>query len=97
MDTRPAPLEDWYGAFSRAWRSPESVATLPCPNCRRKQLVFRYIRYPGATQSHVLFYCANCLVGIPPDPGLPPTGIEPGAADTLDIPNFRLAVARDFM
>jgi hypothetical protein len=87
-------LEDWYGTLSRLAKNPGSVNATPCPNCHKTRLVYAYIRDGARSRPRVIFYCSNCMVGVPSDPGQPPEGMDAMSPDELNVPNFRFATSR---
>ncbi|HEY3903298.1 MAG TPA: hypothetical protein VGM14_05320 [Streptosporangiaceae bacterium] len=86
-----ASFEQWLGAFRLAYGEPGRVSALSCPNCGAQDLQLRFVLYGSRGQdANAVFWCGNCLQGMPPGPSQVPDSCTPVRAEDAGIPNYRL-------
>jgi hypothetical protein len=87
-----ASYEQWLEAFQRAYCAPDRTSELACPNCGVRELRLRFVIYGDREdRANAVFWCGNCLEGLPPGPSEVPAGCARVRHEDADIPNYRIA------
>lgn len=83
--------EQWLDVFQQAYRAPDRVSALACPNCGAGELHLCFVLYGTLEhEANVVFWCGSCLEGMPPGPSEVPTGCIPVRTEEADIPDYRI-------
>ena len=83
--------DEWLNAFQLAYRAPERVAELACPNCGARELRLLFILQGGrGNEADAVFWCGSCLEGMPPGPSEVPAGCRPVRLEDAGVPNYRV-------
>jgi hypothetical protein len=86
-----ASYEQWLDVFDRAYRDPDQIAALACPNCGARELRLRFVFYGGrGTGVNAVFWCGNCLEGMPPGPSEVPAACTPVRSEDAGVPDYRI-------
>lgn len=86
-----ALYEKWLGAFQHAYRDPDRVSDLTCPNCGAQELHLRFLYYGSREhQANVAFWCGSCLQGMPTGPSEVPQSCTPVWHEDAHVPNYRI-------
>jgi len=57
-----ASYEEWLDAFQQAYRAPDRVSELACPNCGARELRLRFVLYGNrGHEANAVFWCDSCL------------------------------------
>lgn len=85
-----AAYEQWLDVFQLAYRAPDRVSELACPNCGARELRLRFVLY-GTSEHEVnaVFWCDSCLEGMPPGPSELPVTCIPVRPEDVSVPNYR--------
>lgn len=86
-----ASYRAWMDVFQQAYRAPDRVPELACPNCGARQLHMVFVIFGSrGHRANAVFWCGRCLEGMPADPSAVPAGCQPMRHEDADVPNFRI-------
>lgn len=86
-----ATYQEWLDAFQRAYRAPDRVSELACPNCGARELRLRFVLYGRQErEANAAFWCDSCLQGMPPGPSEVPATCTPVRSEDAHVPNYRI-------
>lgn len=86
-----ASYERWLEAFQGAYRAPDRIAGLACPNCGARELRLRFVIYGDREdRANAVFWCGSCLEGMPPGPSEIPAGCAAVRHEDAGIPDYRV-------
>lgn len=86
-----ASYEQWLDAFQDAYQEPGLVSGLVCPSCGARGLQLRFVLYGSRERdANAVFWCGNCLQGLPPGPSEVPDGCTPVRREDAGIPDYRI-------
>jgi hypothetical protein len=79
----------WMDAYQQVYAAADNVRTVPCPHCGRTclNLVYVVLR-PDAEAGSAVFWCGNCLFGLPAFRALVPEGFPRQLSGTEHVPDY---------
>jgi hypothetical protein len=86
-----ASYDQWLEVFQLAYRAPQLVSELACPNCDARELHLRFLLYEDqGHEANAVFWCGSCLEGMAPGPSEVPGGCTPVRREDAGVPNYRI-------
>lgn len=83
--------EQWLDVFQQAYRAPDRVSRSSCPNCGARELHLVFVRYGSQGRgASAVFWCGNCLQGLPPGPSEVPAACTPVRSEDAHVPDYQI-------
>lgn len=93
LGSRPGSYQDWVDHYERAYRAPDTVHELTCPNCAARTLRLEFvIDSLGDDRATAAFWCGTCLQGLAMSPIQVPESSDPTVRRDTSIPNYSLVL-----